>query len=101
MSIEPKPIDGVAPEANSTHWTVFNFLARRVFACAFIFGGLVIAVSALPALLPGGTIKVDGQPSTDLVFRLVGVLLPLGIVLVGVALYRVAPYYPVQPKERR
>jgi hypothetical protein len=76
------------------YWRFFNFAARRVVAPAFILGGCVVALSQVGALLPGGTVLVDGSPSSDLVFRLAAVLLPLLVAALGVALYRAKPFVP-------
>lgn len=77
-----------------THWRVFNFMVRRVMAVGFVFVGLVLVAYGLPTLLPGGTIKVNGVPSDDMVYRLFGTLMPLVACVLGVALYRTRPYLP-------
>ncbi len=77
-----------------THWRVFNFMVRRVMAIGFVFVGLVLFAYGLPTLLPGGTIKVNGVPSDDMVYRLFGTLMPLVACVLGVALYRTRPYLP-------
>jgi hypothetical protein len=81
-------------ELMSLYWRIFNVLARRVVAPGFILVGLVIAVVNTPALLPGGTIPVEGSPSTDLVMRIVSVVLPLLVSALGVALFRAKPFNP-------
>lgn len=76
------------------HYRVLNFLARRVVAPAFVvIGGYAAAVNA-SALLPGGSTLVNGTASTDLVFRISAVVLPLVIAVLGVALYRMKPFVP-------
>ncbi len=78
----------------TTYWRVFNFLVRRIVAVVFAVGGLVMALVSVGAILPGGTINVDGVASTDLVFRWSAVLLPLVVATLGVALFRVKPFNP-------
>lgn len=54
----------------------------------------MLAIYGIPNLLPGGTVHVDGIPSDDLVFRWVSVLLPLLVVVLGIALFKAAPFVP-------
>ena len=77
-----------------TYWRVFNFLVRRVVAVVFVVGGVVVAIAGAQAVFPGGTINVDGVPSTGLVFRWSAVVLPLLVAALGVALYRAKPFAP-------
>ena len=79
-----------------THWDLVNFLGRRVVSIAFMLGGLVLALADAPALLPGGTILMDGAPSSDWVLRIIAVALPLLVAGLGFALFRAKPYYPVK-----
>ena len=81
-------------QAITIYWRTFNFFVRRVIAISSIFVGLVLAIIDTPALLPGGTINVDGVPISDLVFRILSVVLPLLVAIIGVALFRIKPYYP-------
>jgi hypothetical protein len=60
----------------------------------FVLGGSLISVFNIPALLPGGTIDVNGVPSGDLVMRSVAVFLPLLVAVLGVALFRAPPFRP-------
>lgn len=76
------------------YWKTFNFFVRRVMASAFIVGGLVLCFENLPDMLPGGTVLVDGVPSSDLVFRGVATFFPLLVSYLGFLLYRVKPYFP-------
>lgn len=76
------------------HWLTFNFFVRRIIAPAFIVGGAIIFLVSFPIILPGGTVLVDGQPSSDLVFRCFVVFFPLIVVFLGILLYRVKPYFP-------
>ncbi|MBC3873365.1 hypothetical protein [Undibacterium flavidum] len=76
------------------HWKSFNFLTRRVMALSFIVGGAISTMYGIPSILPGGTILVEGVPSDDLVLRWTVVLLPSLVVVLGIALYRVAPSEP-------
>lgn len=76
------------------YWQFFNFIGRRIIGPCFVVGGLIVAGFNFPSLLPGGTINVDGNQSTDIGFRLIGVLVPLVVAALGVALYRAQPYYP-------
>lgn len=78
----------------TTYWRVFNVLVRRIVAVVFAVGGVVVALASVHAILPGGTVNVDGVPSTDLVFRWSAVLLPLVVATLGVALFRVKPFTP-------
>lgn len=79
---------------SEVHWKLFNFLTRRVLAFSFVVGGLVMAVFGVSNILPGGAVLVNSIPSDDLVFRWVTFLLPLLLVLFGVALFKVAPFVP-------
>ena len=81
-------------ELMSLYWRIFNVLVRWVVAPGFILVGLVIAMFNAPALLPGGTIPVEGSPSTDLVMRIVSVALPLLVAALGVGLFRAQPFNP-------
>jgi hypothetical protein len=76
------------------YWKLFNFLVRRVVAFGFIAIGLLVAASGVNGLFPGGSVQVNGVPSDDLVLRVALVLLPLLVVVLGVALYRVKPFEP-------
>lgn len=78
----------------TTYWRVLNFFVRRIVAVAFAVGGVAVALASAHAILPGGTINVDGVPSADLVFRWSAVLLPLVVAALGVALFRVKPFTP-------
>lgn len=73
---------------------LFNFLARRVIGPAFVVVGLIVAAFGVKSILPGGTVLVDGVPTDDLVFRWLVFLLPLLVSLLGVALFKVAPFTP-------
>ncbi len=44
--------------------------------------------------MPDGTVNVEGAPSTDMVMRLVAVVLPLVVAGLGVLLFRVLPFNP-------
>jgi hypothetical protein len=74
------------------YWRFFNFLVRRILAVSFAVGGVIISLTSMHAVLPGGTINVDGQPSTDLVLRWFAVGFPLVAAALGVALYRAKPF---------
>jgi hypothetical protein len=76
------------------YWRIFNFVGRRVLAPGFIAVGLILAAVNIPTLFPGGSVNLDGSPSNDIVFRLFGVILPLLVAALGIALYRSRPYYP-------
>ena len=78
----------------SMYWRIFNFLVRRVVAVGFIVVGLAVGLMSLPALLPGGTVNIDGSPTSDIALRLVSVFLPLVVGALGVALYRAVPFDP-------
>lgn len=78
----------------SVYWRFFNFLVRRVVASAFVVVGGIVAAADIPALLPGGTIPVNGVPTDDLVFRLASVGMPLLVAILGIALYRAKPFVP-------
>ncbi|WP_293003330.1 hypothetical protein [Nevskia sp.] len=78
----------------SLYWRVFNFLVRRVVALAFLAGGITVAIINGTSLMPDGTVNVEGAPSTDMVMRLVAVVLPLVVAGLGVLLFRVPPFNP-------
>jgi hypothetical protein len=68
-----------------------SFLVRRVVAPAFVLVGGFVAVANLRALLPGGTILVNGLPNHDIVLRLAAVIFPLALAVLGVAIFRAKP----------
>lgn len=78
----------------SFYWRFFNFLVRRVVASVFVVGGCIITAADAPALLPGGTILVNGVSTDDLIVRLVSVGMPLLMAILGLALYRAKPFVP-------
>ena len=78
----------------SLYWRFFNFIVRRVVASAFVVVGCFVAAANTPALLPGGTIPVNGVPTDDLVFRLASVGMPLLAAILGAALFRAKPFVP-------
>jgi hypothetical protein len=82
------------PKVLHWYWRIFNFLARRILASGFMLVGGLVALFNVPAVLPGGTINVNGTPSGDMFFRVVSVLLPLVVGILGIALFRSQPYYP-------
>lgn len=84
---------------SGAHWKLFNFLTRRVMAVSFVIGGIASAASALPNILPGGTILVDGVPTDDLVIRWVSFILPLLLIPIGIFLFKSAPF--AQKKRRK
>jgi hypothetical protein len=88
-------------KASAIYWRLFDFLVRRIVAISFIVGGLMVAGSSFSSLLPGGGILVNGQPNTDIVFRLLGVLAPLVVVIMGIALFRSRPFNPESHMKRK
>lgn len=76
------------------YWRLFNFLTRRVLACSFLVGGIVLFIASVPNVFPGGTVQYDGQATDDMGFRVISVLFPLIVVVLGIFLFRVKPYYP-------
>jgi hypothetical protein len=77
------------------YWRVFNFMVRRVVAVGFVVVGGLIAISNVPSLVdPDGTVLVNGQPQSDLFYRIFVVVLPAVIAVLGVLLYRSAPFAP-------
>jgi hypothetical protein len=81
-------------DAMSLYWRVFNFLIRRVVAPGFVIVGTIVALGNLGSLLPGGTINVNGAPTDDIVFRAIGVFMPLLVAALGIALFRAPPFTP-------
>ena len=80
------------------YYRFVNFVVRRVVAVGLVVVGSLVALSGIPALVnPDGTVLVNGQPQGDLFYRIGGVLLPAIMVLLGVLLFRAAPFVP---KER-
>lgn len=69
----------------------FSFVARRIVGPTFAVGGTIVALSFIDALLPGGTVLVDGVPSSDIMDRAFVVLFPTAIALLGVVMYRAKP----------
>lgn len=82
------------------YWRAFNFAIRRILAVWFIIAGTFMALVAIPNLLPGATIQVDGRPSDDMVLRVTMVLLPLILSGFGIAFYRAKPYEPKDSPSR-
>ena len=78
----------------NSYWLFFNFMVRRVVASGFVVIGLIIALSNFKAILPDGTIMMNGSPTDDIVLRAVSVFMPLVISVLGIALYRVEPFKP-------
>jgi hypothetical protein len=76
------------------YWRFFNFLIRRIMAVGFILGGIVLFIYGIPSILPGGTVQLNGQPTDDMVFRFFSALFPLIVVVLGIFLFRIKPYYP-------
>ena len=77
------------------YWRLFNFLARRVVAVGFMVVGSILCLYFLPSLIdPKGTIPVNGVPESDIVYRVLAVVLPAIVAALGVLLYRVRPWYP-------
>lgn len=61
----------------------------------FILFGSVLALYFLPTLLdPKGTITVNGVPETDLSYRVIAVIIPVIVALLGALLFRVRPWFP-------
>lgn len=82
------------------HWRLANFLVRRVCAVGFIICGSIVLLAWLPALLdPNGTIPVNGRPEHDIGWRLLGVLIPAIVVVLGILLFRTKPYEPGRRQE--
>lgn len=75
-------------------WRVFNFTVRRVVATCFMVVGLIIAIVNVGVVLPGGTINVNGVPSTDIVLRIFSFAMPLFVAAFGIALFRAPPFAP-------
>ncbi|KAF0813457.1 hypothetical protein IGB42_01808 [Andreprevotia sp. IGB-42] len=78
--------------SDEAYWVFFNFMVRRVLASLFIVVGLLLCIFNLPALMPGGTLLVDGSPSADLVMRLFAVFFPVLLCVLGIALFRCKPF---------
>ncbi len=74
--------------------TIFNFFARRIFGPSCVFVGTILALTNIGAILPGGTINMNGAPTDDLVLRIFAVVWPSVMAVLGVALYRAKPYAP-------
>jgi hypothetical protein len=67
---------------------LLNAGIRRFVAAAFIGVGGLIALLNLRFLVPGATIELNGEPTSDILTRLVSVILPALIALFGVYLFR-------------
>ena len=82
------------PLAESLFWKLFDLL-RKVVGWAFLVGGLIVGSYFLvSALSLGGSVNVNGVPSTDLGSRLMVVLLPYVMAVFGWLIVRAKPYYP-------
>ena len=69
-------------------------MVRRVMAIGFMLAGIMSTLLSAPTLFPGGTVNVNGEPSTDIVIRCFGVFMPLIVAALGLALFRAKPFYP-------
>jgi len=80
--------------AEQSFWKLFDLL-RKVVGWAFLVGGLVVGSYFLVgAFSPGSAVNVNGVPSTDLGNRLLTVLLPYVMAVLGWLIVRAKPYYP-------
>ena len=69
-------------------------MVRRIVAPGFVAAGAIVGAWNLPSVLPGGTVGVNGRPSSDMVMRVLSVALPFLVAVLGVLLFRAKPYYP-------
>lgn len=80
--------------AEPTFWKLFDLL-RKIVGWAFLVGGLVVGSYFLVgAFILGGSVNVNGVPSTDLGNRLFAVLLPYVVTVFGWLIVRAKPYHP-------
>ena len=63
----------------SLYWRMFNFLTRRIVAPSFAVGGIIVGLSNIGSVLPGGMVNINGVPSDDLIMRWTGVVMPLSL----------------------
>jgi hypothetical protein len=79
------------------YFRAFNFLVRRVVAVGFVVIGSIVGLSGLPALLdPSAAVLWNGEPTTDLVIKAFGVVMPLVAAILGVLLFRAPAWYPAE-----
>jgi hypothetical protein len=67
-------------------------MVSRVVAIGFMLAGIMSTLLNMPILFPGGTVNVNGEPSTDIVIRSFSVFMPLIVVALGLALFRAKPF---------
>ena len=67
---------------------ILSFAIRRVFALGCIGVGGVLGLLNLQYLVPGATIEVNGEPTGDIVIRLLSVIFPVFATLFGIFLFR-------------
>jgi len=75
------------------YWKFANFLVKAI-GYSFIAVGLPLGLYFVFSLLPGGTVSVDGQPSTDMGNRIIVVAMPWLVAFLGWLMTRARPYYP-------
>lgn len=78
----------------SAYYRILDFAVRRISALMCIIWGSVIALINILYLLPGGQIEVNGVPTSDLFWRIFGVVFPILFVIIGIALFKAKPIGP-------
>jgi hypothetical protein len=76
------------------HWSLFNIFGK-VIGYSFIFGGAVLTVFYSTILFDKiATIDVNGEPTTDIVVKIICAGLPLLVVFSGFLLVKARKWYP-------
>jgi hypothetical protein len=67
---------------------ILSVVVRRFIALAFIGVGGLISLLNLWFVVPGATIELHGEPTSDIVTRIFSVILPALVAAFGVFLFR-------------
>ena len=80
--------------ADVIYWKIFNKFIRIIGYSGFV-GGLLLALFNLYSLFnPKATVEVNGVPSTDVVYKIFIVFMPVTGAFLCWLLLKVPPYYP-------
>ena len=76
-------------------WKFFN-LFGRLFGWSALLVGSLIALSNIPLLLdPNSTTNINGIEETDLFYKLVSIILPAIMALLGWLIIKSKPFNPL------
>jgi hypothetical protein len=78
----------------SAYYRILDFAVRRIFSLMCIIWGSAIALINILYLLPGGQVELNGEATSDLLWRIFGVAFPLLFVIIGIMLFKAKPIRP-------